>query len=215
MPRRNPDGTFAASPGSADLHTFVGRMVSSIAAADLGGGTVFEEVIGSDPTILDFTQHLDSGEIFEAWSVQGRAVLALPTTATAESSAYVQYAISGGTEDRVAPASPTVLTGQEDVSNGSKVSISRDWEENDSVVYVGDMAAEASLADTTNGLAGGADHDADEIDAEFADTFDGIGPQFDSDDELTVPHTFDIRNVSDHDVIFGVALRVTGPVREL
>lgn len=212
MVRRDPQtGKFVASAGEERSHTVLGRLNSEIPAADNSGGVTTQQVEGEDAEIVDFNEVVDGDEIFHLRRFILSATLWMPTTATAESSGYVSYGISGSL-GRPGPVhtSPTHFSGAIGQQEGI-VDLSQSSVHDDSVIYAGVLATEASHSDTTNNVSGGGFGQTDQRvfhfnEGEFV---------FDADDELVVPHEIETENVSDHAIQAMWMLTLHGTIEEL
>lgn len=197
-----------------DTHGFIFSLDSTIPAADLAGETS-ETVENSNELITtDFSEHLEVDEVFEASYMAYTATLSAPTTATAEGHVWASWTIQRDTAALVGTPRTTFLStlsgtdvGIADVSNRFDV-------HEDSVLDHASLVCAAGLSDTTNSLAAGetATHMAREI--PYRALF-GTGPFFDQDDEIAIPHGFDVDNVSDHAVNLHINGVLRGPIHEL
>lgn len=218
MVRRDPQtGKFVSGGGEhswAETNQITGAISYSIPAADLSGGTGTTASTEHQSEIVDFTNMLDNDEVFLLDAMQVVATFYLPTTATAEGSGALSYAIGpeSGAVGSVLHTSP-FYHGSADRSDGT-VDINQEMKEGENVLHVGQLNGEPSLADTTNGLAGGA---AYAHDREFISFRKDIGaqPAFDADDELYCPIEFSYDNISDHAIGGTVKVLLHGRVEEL
>lgn len=220
MPRRDPQtGKFVSGnrPSGYDRReTLSGSIVVNIPAADNAGGSTIQQWTGSNGIVIDFDNELHSDEVFHLQSMEYSGSLALPTTATAESSAVVGYVIGS---DMVNPqpflTRTTSLSSLSAVDNEEGVAdIAVGQSDDDSILLAGALYAEASIADSVNGLAGGADYENES--RTFRPWRDlGTTVAFDQDDELAVTGELSSRNVSDHQVVYQAVITVHGWVEEL
>lgn len=217
-PRRDPEtGKFVAGGGSVSWRKtdrIAGALNVEVPAADNAGGTEVDEVSGEEAIVVDFDDHVDNDEMFRLDLLQLSIWLGLPTTASAESSAYVGYQLGSD----LLNASPTYTTpthwsgGVAQEQGGADVN-SAD-EDADDVLHIGTLYGEAGHSDTVNALAGGAAPDRERTTLAFRDEY-GASPLFDSDDELVMPMEIESNNVSDHGVQVGVKLLCHGRLDEV
>lgn len=218
MVRRDPQtGKFVSGGGDhswAETNQITGAISYTIPAADLSGGTGTTGSTEHHSELVDFTHILDNDEVFLLDAMMVVASFYLPTTATAEGSGAFSYAIGpeSGAVGSVLHTSPFYL-GSADKSDGI-VDINQEMKEGENVLHVGQLHGEASLADTTNSLAGGAEY---ENEREFISFRKDIGaqPAFDADDELYCPMEFSYDNISDHAIGATVKVLLNGRVEEL
>lgn len=212
--RRDPEtGQFVSSGGGTDwtdTTRVVGTLHSSIPAADLAGGTNEYEAIGDEVEVIDFGSTLDNDEVFRVLATRTTAVLAMPTTATAESSAQMSYGVSMDAAAPVLQVDDPFYTGKVHKETGI-IDTTNSSDEANELLTVGELAADASAADTTNGLGVGADIDRDRQQTAYG----GAGPVFDKDDELYIPHEFGVDNISDHAVNASFSVFLHGVVEQL
>lgn len=212
MVRRGPDGKFRSGGGGEgrdNCKVVTGSLTNTVPAADLSGGTISVQVDGEESEVFDFTQVLDSNEVFEAQVVEVTAGLHMPTTATAEGSAQLEWtARTGYGVDR---AVKSAFYGNPAQVEDGVADINTLTTDADDVLTSGRLSASAGFGDSVNGLGAGAEHGFDYRRMPFVNEFGG-GVHFDSDDELTIPHTVEIDNVSDHAVEAFFEIVMTGPV---
>lgn len=198
MPRRDPNtGKFVSgsSVSWTDTTRITAVMHSNIPAADLAGGKVSAPVTGDNAEFVNFSKHLDHDEMFRLLSIDLTAVLALPTTATAESAGEVTYVLSRAGENSIARTNSPFFNGNIHREQGI-VDLTASDGETAETLAIGELQASNSLRDTATGTAAGADIDRDRRVIHFG----GRGPAFDRDDEIYVPHEFDVDGISDHAV---------------
>lgn len=207
MPQRDPQTGKFVSGGSGKVRRVQGRLQSVIPAADLAGGSTTAKVTGEEAEIVDFSTVLESDEMFHLDALTFAATLAMPTTATAESSGRLAYSVdrdsAGGLEFLDDPFYNGQVHSQEGI-----VDLTSSSGESTETIHVGELRVEASIADTVNALAAGADIDRER---------QVLYPQaqaFDRDDELYIPHDINVDNVSDHAVAASWILLLEGRVRE-
>lgn len=211
MPRRDPrTGKFVSGGrGSGEPKTVVADLASSILAADLAGGQVNPTVSGDEAELVDFTPLLDSDEVFVLDAMQGRAFLAGPTTATAEGSVLLEYALSRDFASPAAARSSSYWVSSAPDRTSGIVDINHLQDNDTSEFWSSQLRAEPSARDTTTGTALGTDIDREDIQWVWDD-----GPQFDRDDEIVVPHNWEVDGVDDHAVEFDIVMRFDGRIVE-
>lgn len=216
MPRRDPKtGKFVSGSSLSSWHdvdAISGGLTTTVPAADLAGGTTTANVGGETAEIVDFGDPLRDDEIFECHVMHLNATLSLPTTATAESAAMMDFVVLtdfGG----AGPGIKTVHYGANAQKAQGIADVTADQLDDDSILYNGRMTATNSLADSVNGLAAGGDDDRLREQLRFVPDL-GVGPRFDEDDELSIPHDIDIDNVSDHAVVATFDVHLVGSVVE-
>lgn len=202
MPHRDPEtGQFVAGRASdmtwQETTAILTTTGTQIPAADLtGGNTDHDPLQDADVTqVLDFSGHLDSDEVFELIALDYHINLALPATASAESSALAAYVYSR-VPDVFAPNPSFWATGQRE-SGVYDVNGATGGDEDASVLHQGELAATADFGDSTNGLGAGAFIGYDSNLVPFRALY-GVGPMFDMDDEIYFPVVFYSDNISDH-----------------
>lgn len=214
MPRRDPQTGKFLSGGVdswADIRTVSGAMNSTIPAADLAGGTGNAVVNGENSEIVDFSNLLDNDEIFEVLAGQFVATLSMPTTATAESAARLNWVLRGDLGEGAGEHPGHYGFGAEREDGIVDIRSQQYWDADR--LAVGHLTATNSVVDTVNALGAGGDDGFDRVDLEFGHL--GAGPQFDSDDEVGVPHTVYFDNISDHAVEAGFDVHLVGTVHEV
>lgn len=191
--------------------TVTANIASSIPAADLAGGTDIQSVDGDEAQLIDFTTILDSDEVFLLDQLQGRAFLSAPTTATAEGTVLLEYSLSRDFEFPNSGTSSAFWTGSAQREDGI-ADVNQTQTDNDMAIWISQMSATPSIADSVNGLAGGSDMDREDI----RQHWHGDGrPAFDRDDELVAPHQWQVDNVSDHAVEWDLVVLAEGRIQEL
>lgn len=214
-PRRDPStGKFVSGSGVDawhDVESISGALRSNLPAADLAGGTGNTVVNYRESEIVDFTNILDNDEIFEVLGGHLVATLAMPTTATAEGSAQLNWVLRGDPEEGAGEHPPFYGFGPE-LSDGIADIRQQQYDDNDRLA-VGHLTATPSFLDTVNALGGGGDDGFDRAELDFSDV--GTGPQYDADDEIGIPHTFYYDGVSDHAISAGFDLHLFGRVHDL
>lgn len=219
MVRRDPDTGKFVSGGSAkavqwnDVKTIHGVNHYNIPAADLSGGTYERSVDGSNSEIINFSGELANDEVFRALGLQYVATLGGPTTATAEGSMELSWMVSSKPEQSSMRANSPFYGGNVNREQGT-IDIVNGYQETTGTLVYGEMHAEPSAADSTNGLGLGADYDRERGIISFVEMF-GDGPAYDRDDELYAPAEFGIDNVSDHAVNATIGVLLHGTVEEL
>lgn len=214
MPRRDPEtGQFLSSGGYSDrwmdTSRIHGRIRSNIPAADLSGA-IRQRVDGAEAEIMEFSDILDNDEIFRLRSLQISAILALPTSSTAEGNAQLAWGLGTNPDSSVTMMGNPFYTGTVHLEEGVADIASGSLEQSEHIA-VGTLQAEASGLDTVNGAGFGGDIDRDRRQLHLP----GGGPAFDRDDELILPHIFDVDGVNDHSVDFSFNLLAHGVIEEL
>lgn len=200
-PRRDPQtGKFVAGggggPGWDDTKVLTATIHTEIPAADLSGGTDTVRVDGTEARLINLDDLLDHDEQYQVHAMAWEALLALPTTATAESYARLAYAVGKDSEDFLPQTMTPVFWGGAPDEEVGTVDISQDHADR-KVWYHGELEATNSVVDSTNTLGAGGDHDR--FRTMFG--FGPDGPKMDDTDELYVPHEWHVDNISDHAVI--------------
>lgn len=219
MPRRDPKtGKFVSSDGCVtrnDADTVMADFVSVIPAADLSGGTTTPSdgrVEGEDAEIVNFSNLLDSDEVFEIYRLTLMTSLSLPTTASAEGSAQADYTLTDDLTDFVGTtgsfygAGPEIQTGIVDIR-------ANQFDDDDWLVN-GRLWASPSHSDSAAGLAAGSDAMSQLHEVGYLSEYGG-GPRFDEDDEIAITHEITVDNVSDHAVQFTADLLLVGEIFDL
>lgn len=213
MPRRDPKtGKFVSgSGGEYPRDRIFGSIASTVPAADLAGGTTDANVFGEDSEVIDFSEYLDSDEVFEIAAVTVTATLAMPTTATAEGAAQLNWSVASDLgKGRV--IAPTHYGGNTMRESETADIRQAQWDD-DTVITQGTMTATAGFGDSVNGLGAGSFDGYERERIAFWDEY-GSGPIYDADDELSVPHTMYIDNVSDHAVVAEIVVFLEGEVHD-
>lgn len=213
MVRRDPQtGQFVSGGEDAADDRLTGSISSTVPAADLSGGTASQAVDGETAEVIDFTQVLDSDEVFEVAALTVEASLSLPTTATAESAAQLNWTVSNdlGASQVINP----VHYGNSAMEEQGIADVRAEQWDDDGTLATGHLVAESSVGDSTNGLGAGAENDRERIRIPFWGDY-GSGPVFDQNDELTAPHQFYIDNVDDHAVLATIVCHLEGNVTEV
>lgn len=217
MVRRDPDsGKFVSGSGGVDWSETTAveaSYTSLIPAADLSGGTGQHNVDGEEAEIIDFSEVMANDEVFEVLGIQMSANLGLPTTATAEGSATFRFGLGSSSDRSVHGNSGPFYAGGFDVEQDS-VDVQKSQNVDPGILLNGNLYAEPSHSDTTNGLAAGA-APANEQWVVSPEEALGASPVYDRDDELYLVHEIDVDNISDHAVRAAVLLTVHGRVEEL
>lgn len=200
MVHRDPQtGRFQAGSGPidwGDVETVPFILTTEIPAADLGGGTGTVRVDGTQVQVVDMDEHIDADEEYRVFALWWDAYLSMPTTATAEGYSTVSYALSPDSEDFIPQViSPLFFGGAPDDEQGV-VDIQQD-EALHPVWVTGELQATPSIADSTNQLGAGSDHDTVREWFQFGPD----GPRLEDQDELYIPHEWHFDNISDHAVI--------------
>lgn len=208
MVYRDPrTGQFVSGDGGGMGDVFSARLSTTIPAADLAGGQQGKEgVTGEEAILVDFTPYLDSDEVFECREVNLGATLSLPTTATTEGSAYVDFALRSDFGE-VVPGRPTHYGAGADREDGV-ADINHGQSEDDAIMALGHLYAENSVVDTVNALGAGSDHSQDR-------QYVQMDKAFDQDDEVVIPHYINVDNISDHALVVGFDVRLVGEISEL
>lgn len=216
MPRRDPKtGKFVSGSSLSSWHdvdAVSAGLTTTVPAADLAGGTSSANVTGETAELIDFGDPLRDDEIFECHVMHLTATLSMPTTATAESAVMMDFNVMtdlGG----AGPGIKAVHYGAGTQRTQGIADVNADQLDDDSILYNGRMTATNSLADSVNGLAAGGDDDRLRETVRFVPDL-GVGPRFDEDDELAVPHNIDIDNVSNHAVVATFDVHLVGSVVE-
>lgn len=217
MPQRDPTtGKFVSGSGGhawTDQKRIMGISSATIPAADLSGGTVEVDVKGDHAELVDFSGSLENDEIFHVNAAYIASYLGLPTTATAEGSAVMNYEIGADSTGILTEATPTFYGGNQNGGSGI-ADMSYSSSEGGSQWFVDQLYAEPSLNDTVNGTgAGGSPAQNQEMLSFAADL--GAGPAYDRDDEIYAPAEIQVDNVSDHAVTTSVWTMLYGHVEEL
>lgn len=196
-PWRDPHtGKFRSGdrPDNFDHESIAASITVTLPAADLGGGTLTEEVDGEQGELIDFTEPLNRDEIFELHSLQVSTTLSMPTTATAEGSAELAYQVVTDFAGPGPAGRPSFYGGPVEQEDGiADVNTFQDHE--DDYLARGRLVASPSHSDTVNALAGGADNANENYIVPVHDL------RLDENDELTVPMALAVNNVSDHAVV--------------
>lgn len=218
MAARDPETGQFVSGGAAGgidwskLDVAVGGINVNIPAADNTGATGSDASFGDNVEVIDFTQFLDSGEVFESLMMRWAGRLWLPTTATAEGTAVMVggLTLTGDSESTVFGlhqygAAPQREDGRLNISNHDNV-------DND-VLHNFTLAATAGFRDTTTGTGGGAE---DGYDSAFYDyVSNGVtGPKFDDNDTLYMPFRLAQQEIADHGISMVGKVTIVGHVSE-
>lgn len=207
MVYRDPDtGKFVSGDLDGEQRTIEATLASAILAADATGGQQIQAVDGEEAQTVDFGEFLEADEVFVLHEMQGRAILAGPTTATAESSIHLEYHVGQDSALGLSTRSSTFWTNSNPDFTEGIAEVNADAGDNDEPLWFSQMAATPSIADSASGLAAGSDIDRDDIRRY------GVGERFDEDDEIYVPHQFQIDGVDDHAVEFDIAIAFHGEV---
>lgn len=210
-PRRDPStGKFVSGSGERwdELEVLYGGIAATIPAADLSGGLHHEWVAGSETEVIDFTAELDREEVFETRVIDVTVTLSMPTTATAEGAAEMEWALSSNFDNEPSPT-PTFYGGDLGEESGTADINASQMDDAGSLLTVGRLTATPSIADTVNALAAGGDDDRRQKTLTY-----GRGPRFDDNDQIAAPFSFHIDNVSDHAVVGTVDVMIAGIVDE-
>lgn len=216
MPRRDPKtGKFVSGGGAldwSDVTVINGEYHSEIPAADLAGGKTSVTVDGDSTELIDFTPLLASDEVYVIDSCRINAVLAGPTSATAEGSMFVTYALGGdssggGGIPQFYGGSTHKEDGIVDIKQGSG-EISPRW-------YTDQLAGTPSMRDTATGTAGGSDWGSHDDWVHFSTLLGARGPVYDRDDEIYLPHQIAVDGIDDHAVQASWTVTLYGTVDEV
>lgn len=214
MVYRDPETGQFVSSGEGDDWVDTTRIAaslhSSIPAADLSGGKANAGVEGEAAEIADFTDVLENDEIFRLRSVQISATFAMPTSATAESSGEVTWALTRGSHAFPFFINSPFYNGSVDIEDGI-ADVTSASDEESAALAIGQLRSEPSFLDTVNGAGGGGINGADHRTVQFGKA----GPAFDRDDELRLVHEFDVDGVSDHAVDASWHTLLHGVIEEL
>lgn len=190
---------------------YSGHIHTTIPAADLAGGALEQDLVGAEAELLDFSDKLENDEVYRIHQMDVAALLAMPTTATAESSCLLNYAITPDSDIEIIHRSPTHYPGALVTDERGIIDVSAYDREAGGMLFNGLLYAEASASDSVNGTGLGA---APAIERETVH-FGPDGPVFDRDDELYGPFEINIENVSDHAVVTSLGVLFHGHVEEL
>lgn len=216
-PRRDPDtGQYVSSdshPEWNDMTTIFGGVGYGIPAADLAGGSHFDNVAGEESQVVDFSPVLDNDEVFVLHQMTGYAWIGMPTTATAEGSMAFEYGLVTDL-GAIQPSGPTTPPGP--LSNDldaetDTVDVTQYQDEETNILHTSALYAEAGLADTVNALAAGGSPSRED----FRQVFGQNGPGFDRSDEVLAPAEFHVDNVSDHSVNASVGVLLRGRIHDV
>lgn len=217
MPRRDPStGQFVSGSGGhawTNQKRIMGIQSQTIPAADLSGGTTELDIKGDHAELVDFSDSLENDEIFHTDAAYVASYLGMPTTATAEGAAVLNYEIGSDSAGILTESTPTFFGGNQNGSSGIADSSYASTEGREQW-FVDQLYAEASLNDTVNGTGAGAAPAQNQEMISFAADL-GAGPAYDRDDEIYAPAELQIDNVSDHAVIYSVWTMLYGHVEEL
>lgn len=217
MPRRDPSTGKFVSGGDldwSDTTVVTGSLASTIPAADLAGGQTQAEVMGENSQIVNLNNELDHDETFEVVWAYLSISLALPTTATAESYAALEWTLRTDLGRNFIAGNPGWGGSATKTAGIVDIEVHEGERYNDaSIVAGGRLRAENSHSDSVNGLAAGADSDREDVKLPFFTEMGG-GPSLDQDDEMSVPHQFTVDNASDHSVQASFDLAMRGIVHE-
>lgn len=208
---RDPNtGKFVSGSSDGRPQTFSGTVTATVPAADLSGGTVAQDMDGTGTIAVNMSDFLDSDEVFDLAVLDVASTLSLPTTATAESSAQVEFNVTPDVGERTGDSTPSFYGGPVEEEEGfADLNSNHD----DSLVfYRGRLASGASVADTVNGLGAGA-APGNEHDSVNFRTDVGWTPGLDEQDEVAVPFELMADNISDHAIVFTADLLLMGTVR--
>lgn len=217
MPQRDPKtGKFVSGGGSMDWSdtTQIGAYVSySIPAADLAGGTGVTGAEQHESTeLVNFSPMLANDEVFVLHAARVTAGLALPTTATAESSGGMSFVIGTEPSGQLHSVRSPFYHGSSDGGDGI-IDYSKASKETGGVWHRGQAYAEASHSDTVNAVSAGS---APANQTEMV-VFDDIGarPAYDRDDEIYAPAELWYDNISDHAIEATITVLLFGHVEEV
>lgn len=173
-----------------EREAFSGVLQTNIPAADLTTGNDQVTVDGDEAEIIDFTDLIESDEVFVAHRVELNVAVRPQRTATAEHAIRMDYQLRSGDSglDPDRAGSGTQEIGIADVT--------QDQSDDDDVIFNGGLQGSGDFADSSAGVGAGGDqrHVQHVIDYPPLDL---PGPGFDGDDELYVPHALDILGSDD------------------
>lgn len=220
MVRRDPRTGQFVSEGSGfdwnDTRRIDGFIRTAIPAADLNGGTETERISNDDTEIIPFDEVIDVDEVFHLAALQINASASIPTTSTAEAYMAVKWGISEDFGDFGATMSNHPFwqnTQWEGGPDGIIDGISVGLEASD-LLAGGILEVTNSNRDTATGTAAGSDIGRYDDVINFREIY-GAMPIYDNDDELSVPHEFEIDGVDDSGVTFHLRALAHGFVEEL
>lgn len=215
MPRRDSDGQFVSSPDYNEMTGITASISMTIPAADLAGGTQAEGVWGDETEIVDFTPILDNDEVYELHHMEGTALCAMPTTATAEGDALIEYAYTRDFDIPSGVMSGTsTFFGASAVEEGIVDINASGADDEQEVLHGSHLWSTPSAIDSVNGTGAGSDLDRERFEKDFVDRY-GSGPAFDADDEIAVPTWFHLSGISDHAVAFQTVVNLRGEIVEV
>lgn len=214
--RRDPETGQFVSPSRRDggrrAATFSGFWRGEVVAADITSGTDTVVVDGTDATVLDFTERLDSDEVFEMHHLEAVIAVMPEATATAEHSYKMLYAL---VSDAIAFFDQDSLdTFTTDVTSPFNVEVSREELDDDSILLLGNFSSAGDFRDTATGTGGGSDNNTGFHSMSWP-AMDLPPPAFDQDDELAFPHTVDIVASDDQGINVHAAVTAHGVTMEL
>lgn len=212
MPTRDPQtGKFVSGKKAGRERSITATYGTTIPAADLSGGTSIARVSGEAAVFVDFSDKLHNDEVFHLDRIQGRLSVAMPTTATAEGYAMLEYVLSQDGNDSSWSTSNAFWSGSPHTEDGI-VDITQVDTDDESTLYAGVSTVAPSVADTANNMTAGAENDHDDILRVWPED---ETPVFDENDELAFPHQWHVDNVSDHAVYGEVVALLEGRVLEV
>lgn len=173
-----------------EREVFSGVLQTNIPPADLTTGNDQVSVTGDEAEIIDFTEYLDSDEVFVAHRVELNVAVRPQRTATAEHAIRADYQLRSGDSalDPDRAGSGTQETGIADVT--------QDDSDDDDVIFSGGFQGSGDFADSSTSLAAGADQSQIQHVINYP-AIDLPGPGFDGDDEVYIPHALDILGSDD------------------
>lgn len=188
--------------------TFTAALQYFIPAADLSTGSDTATVDGEEAIAVDFTEFLDSDEVFVAHSFDLHVQITPNRTATAEHVINCDYALRG--DGQLGP----VTLGIGSTRSDGIIDVFQEESEDDDIIFQGAITGSGDLADSTNSLAGG----ADQTHADHSVTFPEAAlpaPAFDQDDELYVPARIQVRGSDDQGINVRFAVTARGKTYDL
>lgn len=210
-PRRDPQTGQFVSGGSvpfSELDVVTGSLASTIPAADLSGTTGSEVTFGEQTIAVDFTPVLDRNEVFQVERLEAVATLTLPTSATAESSGEVEWAVRSDIGEGEIAAGKSFYNSFVAREDGIIDINQHQTDEADDLLVAGRLTGESSLLDTVNGAGAGGIHGHERAGV----VYDGAGPRYDENDALSIPHSFSFDAISDHAITASFDLMLWGQV---
>lgn len=194
MPHRDPrTGQFVS--GSSEEESITAGLGMNIPAADLSGGNNAQYVDGEEATLVDFTEVLDSDEVFEIHSLMLANAYYAPTTATAEGSALVEWELTPDPNGSSGAYAGTAFWNSSPDREEGIADMFMSQTDGEETLSVGVMGVIPSLNDTTNGTGAGGDWENERVNLGWEDPI-----EMDANDALYLNQHHHFDNISDHAV---------------